>query len=86
MLRDATGVYSVMHHQDLIYRSTNRALADAYYEVARDELVSRSGVDPLAQVRAEQSFRDIIGVRGDATRRRTTKENTKGGKGGRGGT
>jgi hypothetical protein len=79
------GEYRVLHAGNLVYSSKNKALADAHFEVLRDELQAATGEDPKARVRAEQAFRDILVVRGEATRRRTASENEKGGKGGRGG-
>jgi hypothetical protein len=84
--QDSEGEYRVLHAGKLVYSSKNKALADAHFEVLRDELQAATGEDPMARVRAEQAFRDILSVRGEATQRRTANENTKGGKGGRGGT
>lgn len=83
--KNAEGEYCVLHEGKLVYSSTNKALADAHFEVLRDELQAATGEDPMARVRAEQAFRDILSVRGEAAQRRTTSENEKGGKGGRGG-
>jgi hypothetical protein len=83
--RNAEGEYQVLHAGELVYSSKNKALADAHFEVLRDELQAATGEDPMARVRAEQAFRDILGVRSDAVQRRTASENEKGGKGGRGG-
>jgi hypothetical protein len=84
--KNAEGEYRVLHAGELVYSSKNKTLADAHFEALRDELQAATGEDPMARLRAEQAFRDIIGVRGDAVRRRTASENEKGGKGGRGGT
>jgi len=83
--RDADGMYRVIHNGEVECSWANKALADAHFELIRDDLQAATGQDPMAQVRAEQGFRDIIGVRGEATRRRTSHEKDKGGKGGRSG-
>jgi hypothetical protein len=83
--RTIEGEYRVLRSGELVYSSSNKELADAHFEVLRDELQAATGEDPMARVRAEQAFRDILGVRGEATRRRAENENEKGGKGGRGG-
>src|SRR5262245_59186441 len=80
------GAHHVVHQGKIVYSSQSRTLADAHFELLRDELQAATGEDPLARVRAEQAFRDIVGVRGEANRRRTARESEKGGKGGRGGT
>lgn len=41
--------------------------------------------DPREILRKEQAFSDIMGVKGDAKQRRVSKEQEKGGKGGRSG-
>jgi hypothetical protein len=80
------GEYRVVHQGKVVHTSGSRTIADAYFEVILDELQAATGEDPMARIHAEQSFRDILGVRGDASRRRIVGENAKGGKGGRGGT
>ena len=84
--RSSGGEYRVLYQGKVVHTTGSRAIADAHFEVIRDELQAATGEDPMAKIRAEQAFRDILGVRGEASRRRTAGENEKGGKGGRGGT
>ena len=78
--------YQVVHEGRVVYRSTSDTLADAHFELLRDEMQDATGEDPMARIRAEQAFRDIVSVRGEASARRTATEKNRGGKGGRGGT
>lgn len=84
--RHGDNEYRVVHQGQVVHTSRSRTIADAYFELTRDELQATVGQDLKSRIQAEQAFRDILGARGEATRRRVDKESEKGGKGGRGGT
>jgi hypothetical protein len=75
----------VVRDGQVVHTAKSRTVADAYFELLRDEIQAASRDDPASRIKSEQAFRDVLSVRGDATRRRNEKENEKGGKGGRGG-
>jgi hypothetical protein len=81
----ADGRFHVRQHGVTEYSSANKELAVAQFEVLRDAAKASSGIDPQDRLKKEQGFRDILAVRGEATRRRVSQEQSKGGKGGRSG-
>jgi hypothetical protein len=81
------GRYHVLHGNEVRYSSSNKTLAEAHFELLREELSAAHPElsDPKYILAREQSFHDILNVRGAARERARTQQEAKGGKGGRSG-
>ena len=81
------GRYHVLLGTDIRYSSNNKALAEAHYELLCEEVAAAHPelVNPRDVLAKEQSFKDILGVRGAGRQRAKAQQEAKGGKGGRSG-
>jgi hypothetical protein len=84
-IRQVGTMYRVLRDGETTNETPSLTLAEAYFDVLRDEAKSATGKDPERERRAERAFSDMLAVKGEATRRRQSGEQAKGGKGGRSG-
>lgn len=81
------GRYYVVYQDVVRYSSANFTLAEAHFDLLVEEVQQahpelKNPRDVLAK---EQAFRDILAIRGEGRRRARSQQETKGGKGGKGG-
>jgi hypothetical protein len=81
------GRYHVLQRGEVRYSSGSRTIAEAYLELLREQVAQAHPelVDPRTVLARESGFRDILGVRGAGRQRARTRQEAKGGRGGRSG-